>query len=921
MIKKEPRLNACGCCEGIKALTPQPEQNPPGLTALSFRAGTHASFKKTMLSELSGTESLRRLGTRDDDDPTIALCDAWSTVLDVLTFYQERIVNEVYQKTATERRSVLEMARSIGYELSPGVAASTHLALILDDMPGSPETAKIEAGTKVQSVPAQDELPQTYETIEELDARCDWSRIKPQRKKKEIPGYDAREVYLEGITTGLKPGDGLLMIGAEREDDSTNERWDFRRIDSVSPDKDADHTKITWKDGLGWRYYKKRLPAEKDFKVFALRQRAFLFGHNAPDWRNLPDEVRGRYLNGDKDDSIGDTAEEWAGLKLSDISNTKDGQKLTTIYLDALYPEIVEGSWLILARPDLPGTVNENEFHVEVYRVLSAIESSRKDFTLTAKTTAVELEGEKLREKFNEAVRDTVVFGQSEKLEIAEKPLITPLEGDEIVLEKRLPDLPEKRTIIVSGKRGRVEIAATFRSQVLRSEDGLETVPLSLGDSLVVVKRPEVQSNGKITWLLKDKNGFTGTVTARPGKFKSTPALESDETVSEVAIIEAVDTTGNPTKISLSSPLNNSFDRQTAVIYANIARATHGETKNETLGSGDGAQVFQKFKLKQKPLTYVSAATPTGASTTLKVRVNDILWDEVSSLDGLDAEQRAYTTRIADDGTATVHFGNGITGARLPTGVENVSAAYRVGTGLKGLLKKKQLTTLITQILGVKEILNPLPPAGAADPEKLEDARRNAPHTVLTFDRIVSLQDFEDFAYAFAGIGKAQANVVWDGDQRLIHITVAGADEGPVVPDSDVFQKLTAAIHSSRHAEHRVVIDSYTPLTFDVKANVWIHEDYIEEDVLASAEKALQNTFSFEKRSFNQAVTSSEVMAAIQQTEAIVAVDLDELNFTSKRDDLYDRLPKTMSDWEVTRVKPAKLLTVNPKGITLIPIK
>jgi hypothetical protein len=62
-------------------------------------------------------------------------------------------------------------------------------------------------------------------------------------------------------------------------------------------------------------------------------------------------------------------------------------------------------------------------------------------------------------------------------------------------------------------------------------------------------------------------------------------------------------------------------------------------------------------------------------------------------------------------------------------------------------------------------------------------------------------------------------------------------------------------------------------------------------------------------------------MAAIQQTEAIVAVDLDELNFTSKRDDLYDRLPKTMSDWEVTRVKPAKLLTVNPKGITLIPIK
>ena len=47
-------------------------------------------------------------------------------MLDVLTFYQERIANEGYLRTATERRSMLELARAIGYELSPGVAASTY---------------------------------------------------------------------------------------------------------------------------------------------------------------------------------------------------------------------------------------------------------------------------------------------------------------------------------------------------------------------------------------------------------------------------------------------------------------------------------------------------------------------------------------------------------------------------------------------------------------------------------------------------------------------------------------------------------------------------------------------------------------------------------------------------------------------------
>ena len=61
------------------------------------------------------------------DDPAIALLDAWAVAGDVLTFYQERIANEGFLRTATERRSVLELARAIGYELNPGVAASTHL--------------------------------------------------------------------------------------------------------------------------------------------------------------------------------------------------------------------------------------------------------------------------------------------------------------------------------------------------------------------------------------------------------------------------------------------------------------------------------------------------------------------------------------------------------------------------------------------------------------------------------------------------------------------------------------------------------------------------------------------------------------------------------------------------------------------------
>ena len=53
-------------------------------------------------------------------------------------FYQERIANEGFLRTATERRSILELARLIGYELNPGVAASAYLAFRSTPRRGAP---------------------------------------------------------------------------------------------------------------------------------------------------------------------------------------------------------------------------------------------------------------------------------------------------------------------------------------------------------------------------------------------------------------------------------------------------------------------------------------------------------------------------------------------------------------------------------------------------------------------------------------------------------------------------------------------------------------------------------------------------------------------------------------------------------------
>ena len=80
--------------EGVRSLTPEDHANRPGLPVLAYRVGTHGSFKATMLARLSRMPALGALGTRADEDLTIALLDAWATVADVMTFYIARSANE-----------------------------------------------------------------------------------------------------------------------------------------------------------------------------------------------------------------------------------------------------------------------------------------------------------------------------------------------------------------------------------------------------------------------------------------------------------------------------------------------------------------------------------------------------------------------------------------------------------------------------------------------------------------------------------------------------------------------------------------------------------------------------------------------------------------------------------------------------------
>jgi predicted phage baseplate assembly protein len=241
-----------------------------------------------------------------------------------------------------------------------------------------------------------------------------------------------------------------------------------------------------------------------------------------------------------------------------------------------------------------------------------------------------------------------------------------------------------------------------------------------------------------------------------------------------------------------------------------------------------------------------------------------------------------------------------------------------VGIGLDALVKAGQISMLMTPELGLKGVVNPLAPTGAEDPETRDKARQNAPRTVLTMDRVVSFLDYENYANAYPGIGKARAALLWKGEQRIVHLTVAAANEGAV--SGDLSKSLTGSIDAARHPEHQVRVGSFRPLTFDVKARVLVDESYILENVLADVSTALKKAFAFDSRDFGQAVTPGEVTAVIQGVKGVTAVDLEKLDGQDPFSREHFRIPAGTAHWDENQeeITAAELLTINPNGIELL---
>ena len=451
-------MNDCACskCRAAATGTPGLVANRAGLGSIRYRSGEYADFRAAMIAGLStaGRPAVAGLRTRDADDPTIALLDAWAVTSDVLTFYTERLANESYLRTARERESLQELGKLVAFRLGRGAAAQTFLAFSFERPPvvpartppdpGSgviqvPGTVTLPDRSRVQSVPGPGEVPQTFETIEEIVARPEWNSLTVVRTRPHRPVTGLTDLWLEGIALDLRVGSAVLFAGAHWDIDW----WGMRPLTAVVSDAENARTQVLWQNGLG----SPTAAPPADAEAYVLRKKLAVFGHSAPDWNLMSNAVKDSsvasffrdrlFLNPADGEAARKAARakgEWPGFVAVGVLSTG-----VTVDVDGSHPDIVAGSLVVISQGST----------TELYRVVSSVELSRAEFAVSGPITRLTLAGKPT--PFG-TPRDARVFAASEPLTIAEAPDPDPVESRTIVVDGDAGEMREGRRLALVGE-------------------------------------------------------------------------------------------------------------------------------------------------------------------------------------------------------------------------------------------------------------------------------------------------------------------------------------------------------------------------------------------------------------------------------------------------------------------------------------
>lgn len=694
---------------------PRRPGNRPALGRIAYRIGAYPDFVEYLTRRINAAWELQGWSHRAPDDPGIALLEGAAIVGDILTFYQERYANEAFLRTARWRESVADLVRLLGYRLAPGVGGRATFAF---EVKGA-SPLEIPAGFPLKADLEGLDKPVDFQTGETVTAYSWLSRLRLYRARNYASSLAAGALHLEikdvdGSTAtpaidavGLKKGDRLMLVPAEPgwttsgSTISTDQKPpQVVKVKAVT--RTLGRMLVELEAGLveGWT-----LPVT----AYRLGRSFRHFGHNAP----------ATYTASSKDSSNKVTgAYEYQTYFFRHVrqnhacSNTSASIDLPgeMIPLDSEVNDLPVGSRVIVqtqVRKDSSSTKHV----LTAVKKITAVRAATIGFaSVNGPSTLVGLESALIRHsQLHDAeadVRDYQIF------EVTSAPIA----------------LQPQATFSSSGFASGTDALCFF---------GLLEEVKKLAQRRVLLQHDD----GRVIELRCTQHAPDFVLPAGAPDQARMWGLSFDRA---------------PTPFTRAA-----FDESApqVTVFGNLADATQGKAETEAvLGNGDARSRFQTFKLPKAPLTYLlsDGATPPQVPE-LDIYVGGRRWRRVDSFFGRGPLEEIYIVREAADGTSYVQFGDGETGARPPSGIKNVTARYRSGSGAHGPLKPGATPSAGQRLQGLDKVRLPGLVTGGAAPEPEDKARIAAPGKIQSLGRLVSLRDFETELLTIPGITTATA--------------------------------------------------------------------------------------------------------------------------------------------------------------------
>ena len=796
-------------------------QNRPGLSRIDYRIGTYSSFREAMLRSLVADATLDAWTHLDGDDPGIALLEGTAILCDILTFYQELYANEAYLRTAQWKESIADLVKLTGYRLTPGIGGSATFAFeVKGDQPvtiakGFPVKAQLEGMDK----PADFETSHTAVADPALNEFNLYARLYTP-----YIDQDTSEFYIYSGDVPLNKGDRLL-IGDISKDQKQMFNAGIVTIDG-------------YREIHGERIYrikgslKARAQGFNDlFSISAYKLgRSFRhFGHNAP-------------------------------LRYIKIDNGKAMEEaisyLRPMYMDTTGYEVTD--------PALGGPITRIVEPQPLYKNEIPLDVEARDLTYNG---IFIMQGELLADSWKPQDGFTLI----RKIQNITNTSMT---WGSLTGATTIVSMDEDLTTAVGSQQYRIiDIRGVEFQEVIGQRLELRAAFM------------EDNTGSGNTLYFYGTEAETQSLTGRRLLFKVPGRDPFIASVTDVQML-APDVSGQRLlrSIDIDRNVNYSYfsnENPIVVVYGNLVDATQGKREKEAiLGGGDARESFQTFKIPKSPLTYLSDASETPPEVPeLLVYVNDRQWSMVSTLYGCGPKDEVYIVREDANGDSWVQFGDGKTGMRLPSGIDNVSAVYRTGTGASGSLKANTSVQAGGKLERLDKILLPGKADGGSEPESGDSARDAAPGKVQAMDRLVSLQDYESEALSVPGVRKASA--IWEVADRVSAITLTVLmSTGNENDMNGLMQRYEAAMGPNRYTLHvvqgklqHVYLDA--AYSYDPAYKGELVDLAVRKALGVMGEESLgidgsYGLFGANKREFGQSEYASRVEGIIQNVEGVV---------------------------------------------------